>query len=153
MEKIFSEENATFFNRTYFCMFERKSSNFFSNSAHILTRFLNKQTYDHSEVLFENVTREDADKSVKLLIKYLFNYGFYKFGVEITLIMLVILISFRRDVVSAVYVIWLCILFVSRRRSKHFFWPIFLYFIVLFNIVQYASLLNLPLFLEMSKSQ
>ncbi|XP_031619192.1 piezo-type mechanosensitive ion channel component-like isoform X2 [Contarinia nasturtii] len=111
-------------------------------------RFLKGETVDGSEVLFENVTREDADKSVKLLIKYLFNYGFYKFGIEITLIVLVILISYRRDVVSAVYVIWLCIMFACRRKSKQLLWSLFLYFVTLANIAQYASLLNLPLFLK-----
>lgn len=33
--------------------------------------------------MFPRVTKIDADKNLGSLIKYLFNYGFYKFGVEV----------------------------------------------------------------------
>lgn len=102
-------------------------------------------------MLFANVSRDDADKSVPLLIKYLFNYGFYKFGIEITLVMLTIVISFRRDGVSIVYVIWLILLFSVRRGTKQFLWPIFQYFVTISTIAQYAIVLNLPPFLQSSE--
>lgn len=115
-------------------------------------RFLNGESSDRPNVLFANITREDADKSVNRLMKYLFNYGFYKFGVEVTLIMLVMLISFRRDTVSLVYLIWLCALIGMKRRTKQFIWTIFLYFVTISIIAQYAIILNVPYFLYPSKS-
>ena len=36
-------------------------------------------------VMYIHVSRKDADKSLKLCLKYLINYGFYKFGVEVKL--------------------------------------------------------------------
>lgn len=106
---------------------------------------------DCPKVLFENVTREDADKSVSLLIKYLFNYGFYKFGVEMTLVMLVILISCRQDTMSIVYVIWLCVFIRISRRTKQFIWPIFQFFVMIATIAQYTIMLNLPTILYSSE--
>ena len=35
-------------------------------------------------VLFRNVNRRLADRSMSFCIKYLCNYGFYKFGVEVS---------------------------------------------------------------------
>lgn len=103
---------------------------------------------ERPNVLFEGVTREDADKNIKLLFKYLHNYGFYKFGIEITLVMLVILICYRGDAVSIVYIVWLCIILCVERRTMQFIWPIFQYFVIVATVMQYAIILNLPLFLQ-----
>lgn len=103
------------------------------------------------KVLFDGVTREDADKSVVLLVKYLFNYGFYKFGIEVTLVALAILICVRRDTLSIVYIIWLCMILSVQRSMKEFIWPILQNFVTIAIILQYAIMLNLPSFLELSK--
>lgn len=102
-------------------------------------------------VLFEGVTREDADKNVVLLIKYLFNYAFYKFGIEVTLVSMAILICLRKDVVSFVYIVWLCVLICLQRRTKQFIWPIFQNFVAIAIVIQYAIMLNLPSFLQSRK--
>jgi len=36
-------------------------------------------------ILFPQITRYDADKSILDCLKFLLNYGFYKFGVEVRL--------------------------------------------------------------------
>lgn len=123
------------------------------NTMLSLYRFQKGEPSDQQKILFENVTREDADKSVSLLIKYLFNYGFYKFGIEMTLIMLVTLISFRKDTMSIVYIFWFCMICGVRRRTKKFIWPIFQYFVTIATITQYAIMLNLPSFLYPSEFQ
>lgn len=33
--------------------------------------------------MFARITRIDAEKNTANMIKYLFNYGFYKFGIEV----------------------------------------------------------------------
>ena len=104
------------------------------------------------EVLFPDVTREDADKSIKLLLKYLHNYGFYKFGIESIMVVLVILICFRKDAISIVYIVWLGIFLGIERRTMQFIWPIFQYFVMFVTVLQYAIILNLPLFLHLCKS-
>ena len=35
------------------------------------------------KLMFPKITRKDADKDLKHFFQYLFNYGFYKFGVEV----------------------------------------------------------------------
>lgn len=102
-------------------------------------------------VLFDGVTREDADKSVTLLIKYLFNYGFYKFGIEITLVALATSICIRKDIISICYMIWLCAILSVQRKTKQFIWPIFQNFVTITIIMQYAVILNLPLSLQPSE--
>lgn len=96
------------------------------------------------DVLFDGVTREDADKNVVQLVKYLFNYGFYKFGIEVTLVAMAILISIRKDTLSIVYIFWLCIIVGVERRTNRFIWPMFQYFVVISIVSQYAVMLNLP---------
>lgn len=119
----------------------------------MLFRFQKGEPSHQPKVLFESVTREDADKSVSGLIKYLFNYGFYKFGIEVTVIMLVTLISYRKDVMSVVYIVWLYIICGARHKTKRFIWPIFQYFVTIATILQYIIMLNLPSFLHSSEIQ
>lgn len=96
--------------------------------------------------MFPRVTRAEADKDLPHAIKYLFNFLFYKFGVEITLIMLVILIAARMDIVAFMYTIWLCLLFTSSRAVKAQIWPAFQWFIVAFIVIQYVIAVDLPPF-------
>ena len=35
-------------------------------------------------VVFPKIKRADADKDIAHLLKYLINYGFYRFGTEVT---------------------------------------------------------------------
>lgn len=37
------------------------------------------------KLMFPKITRKDADKDIKHFFQYLFNYGFYKFGVEVSI--------------------------------------------------------------------
>lgn len=98
-------------------------------------------------MLFTRVTRNDADKDIPHLIKYLLNFAFYKFGVEITLLTLTILVCGRMDIIGILYAIWLCILFGISRETKHRIWPIFQSFIVIMIVIQYIFAVNLPPFL------
>lgn len=35
------------------------------------------------KIIFPRVTRHEADKDLPHMIKYLFNFAFYKFGIEV----------------------------------------------------------------------
>ncbi|XP_046404278.1 piezo-type mechanosensitive ion channel component isoform X3 [Ischnura elegans] len=70
-------------------------------------------------VLFPGVDRAVADNDICTCIKFLFNYGFYKFGVEICLITTVAVIGTRMDISSIIYSIWLCrLVFLSGRMGR-----------------------------------
>lgn len=114
-------------------------------------RFLNGKSITRPKVLFPRVTRIDADKDLTHLVKYLFNFAFYKFGVEITMFMMVVLISARLDVLSVVYAIWLWVIFASSREGKRRIWPMFQWFIVVLIVIQYVFAVNVPPFLCFGK--
>lgn len=128
---------------------------FYSRTINLIIffcRFLSGRSIARPKVLFPRVTRSDADKDISHLVKYLLNFAFYKFGVEVTLLMLAILISARMDIVAVLYAIWLCFLFGVSRETKHRIWPIFQSFIVILIVVQYIVAVNMPPFLCISKS-
>lgn len=81
------------------------------------------------------------------MIKYLFNFAYYKFGIEITLIVMIILIGSRMDIISCIYAIWLAILFNLSREAKRRIWPLFQWFIVSAILMQYLLVVDVPPFL------
>ncbi|ODM97774.1 Piezo-type mechanosensitive ion channel component 2 [Orchesella cincta] len=74
-------------------------------------RFVNQSPEPGVGILFDDVRRKDADLSLIQCTKFLLNYGFYKFGVEITLITLVAVIGTRLDIFSVLYTFWLIPMF------------------------------------------
>lgn len=47
-------------------------------------RFLSGKATTRPKVLFPRITRQDADKDVLSMLKYLANFIFYKFGIEVS---------------------------------------------------------------------
>lgn len=104
----------------------------------------NDQNKAIPKVLFPRIKREDAEKNLKGMIKYLFNYGFYKFGMEITMITLVSTIAYRQDIFAVVYTFWLVFLmWLGRSRSARI-WGVFQLFILVTIILQYVLLIGMP---------
>ncbi|XP_065091959.1 piezo-type mechanosensitive ion channel component isoform X4 [Ochlerotatus camptorhynchus] len=96
------------------------------------------------QLMFPNVTRLEADKDIPRMIKYLFNYGFYKFGVEISLVSLVIVIASRMDIFSCFYAVWICIMFHMTRDGLRRVWRILTWFTVVLIPLQYVIFIGLP---------
>lgn len=68
-------------------------------------------------IIFKDISRKNSDESLMNLFKYCVNYGFYKFGIEITLIMFIIVFFTRLDVFTIFYSFWFLLL-VFRNREK-----------------------------------
>lgn len=96
------------------------------------------------KLLFQNITRADAEKDLVGLIKYLLNFGFYKFGIEISLIALVSTITYRQDIVAVVYAVWLVVLLLLKRSQCAKLWGIFQTFFAISILLQYIVLIGLP---------
>ncbi|XP_043071722.1 piezo-type mechanosensitive ion channel component [Drosophila grimshawi] len=95
-------------------------------------------------ILFPHTNRQDAERNFPELLKYLFNYGFFKFGLEITLIALASTIVHRRDLLALTYLVWLILLLcLSRMQSARIWYIIQLYF-VLSILVQYVYIIHFP---------
>lgn len=95
-------------------------------------------------VVFRNIRRSDADKDIPHLIKYLINYGFFKFGIEVCLICYVTTIGYRMDIIACAYAIWLFFLYNLQREQARKVWSYATCFIVASIPIQYISLIGLP---------
>lgn len=94
--------------------------------------------------LFPQIGRNEAELDFIGLVKYLFNYGFFKFGKEITLIALVSTIVHRRDLLSITYILWLILLLSLPRRHCARIWVVFQYYFVISLLVQYLFEIHTP---------
>ncbi|KAG5890381.1 hypothetical protein JTB14_029746 [Gonioctena quinquepunctata] len=94
--------------------------------------------------MFPTVTVADSNKDLTNFCKYMANYAFYKFGVELSLIMTVILIGVRMDGYAVLYGIWLLILFSLRRNVLSRVWCFYLLFVAFALPFQYFMAVGLP---------
>ncbi|XP_061515011.1 piezo-type mechanosensitive ion channel component isoform X17 [Anopheles gambiae] len=97
-------------------------------------------------LMFPNIVRADADKDIPRMIKYLFNYGYYKFGIEISLVALIVVVGNRMDVLSIFYAIWLAVMFHMTRDGLQRLWRWLTWFIVTVIPIQYVLFVGLPPF-------
>ncbi|XP_065351549.1 piezo-type mechanosensitive ion channel component-like isoform X6 [Cloeon dipterum] len=108
------------------------------------SRDTSSTTFTPIPVLFGGVSRANADDGLLPCAKYLLNYGFYKFGVEVSLIMIVILIGTRLDMYSIVYSVWLAFLFKRQRTKLSLVWKWFILFVCVLTPLQYLLCVGLP---------
>ncbi|XP_076240297.1 piezo type mechanosensitive ion channel component [Calliopsis andreniformis] len=102
------------------------------------------ESLDTPQVMFPTITRANADRGIPECLKFLFNYGFYKFGVEFCLIGIVTLIGTRLDFYSVLYGVWLLLFFSLKRRTIAKIWPFFKAFVIVLLPIQYSLVIALP---------
>ncbi|KAK1122195.1 hypothetical protein K0M31_009421 [Melipona bicolor] len=107
-------------------------------------RKVHNEPLDTPQIMFPSITREDADKGVPQCLKFLFNYGFYKFGMEVCLIGIVALIGTRLDFYSVLYSMWLLLFFPLKRKTVSKIWPFFKIFAIILIPVQYSFIVAPP---------
>lgn len=98
-------------------------------------------------IMFPGITFVHAEKNLINCIKYLINYKFYRFGIELCLIACVILIGTRMDIYACIYAVWIFLLITPRRSVLSVVWPILTIFIAISIPFQYALVVGLPPFL------
>lgn len=103
------------------------------------------------QIMFPSITRAHADKGIPECLKFFFNYGFYKFGLELCLVCTMTVIGTRLDVYSVVYSVWLMIMFAMKRRTISKIWPIFKIFLMVLVPLQYAIVVAPPTWLCIGK--
>nr|CAH7718575.1 unnamed protein product [Callosobruchus chinensis] len=96
------------------------------------------------DVMFPEVTFQEADYSLKNFIKYILNYGYYRFGYEISLIMTAAVIAVRLDGYAIMYSAWLCLLLILKRGVVRWLWTLFVLFTSLSISWQYIMAIGLP---------
>lgn len=98
-------------------------------------------------VLFENVNWKHLDVDIVHFIKYAVNYGFYRFGLEISFFMTTVVIIIRMDAYAILYGMWLGMFLRMRRATISKVWTVYFIFLLLLLPIQYFWCLGLPPFL------
>ncbi|XP_061647056.1 piezo-type mechanosensitive ion channel component 1 isoform X4 [Phyllopteryx taeniolatus] len=95
--------------------------------------------------LFPEVTRNTLDQGLIPCFKYLLNYTFYKFGLEICFLMTVNVIGQRMNFLVIIHGCWLVAILVRRRRAAIArIWPRYCVFLAIFMIYQYILCVGIP---------
>ncbi|XP_076321438.1 LOW QUALITY PROTEIN: piezo-type mechanosensitive ion channel component 2-like [Tachypleus tridentatus] len=110
-----------------------------------LHRYHRNEDEPQEKVMFPGVTRVQADEGLLECIKFLSNYIFYKFGIEFCLVAIVVCIAVRLDVYAVVSALWLCGLFLLRRRVISRVWPFYICYQCIILPIQYIKCVGIPL--------
>uniref|UniRef100_A0A667X6J1 Piezo type mechanosensitive ion channel component 1 (Er blood group) n=1 Tax=Myripristis murdjan TaxID=586833 RepID=A0A667X6J1_9TELE len=95
--------------------------------------------------LFPSATRDTRDHGLIPCLKYLLNYTFYKFGLEICFLMTVNVIGQRMNFLVIIHGCWLVAIMVRRRRAAIAkIWPKYCLFLSIFMIYQYMLCVGIP---------
>lgn len=108
-------------------------------------RYRNGKPIPPAGVLFVNVSRRDADHGFFGSVQFLFNYGFYKFGLEFTVLSIILLVGYRMDIMSLMFSISLFLFSLLQRTTIKKIWPFFTGFIATLIPIQYLLSLGLPI--------
>ncbi|XP_053280799.1 piezo-type mechanosensitive ion channel component 2 [Pleuronectes platessa] len=96
-------------------------------------------------IIFQGITRQHLDQGVLPCIKYLINFCYYKFGLEISLIVAVNVIGQRMDFYALLHSCALLAV-LSRRRRKAIgeVWPKYCCFTAGLMVLQYVLCVGIP---------
>ncbi|XP_060714929.1 piezo-type mechanosensitive ion channel component 1 [Tachysurus vachellii] len=95
--------------------------------------------------IFPQSTRDKLDEGLLPCIRYLLNFSFYKFGLEICFLMTVNVIGQRMNFLVIIHGCWLVALMVRRRREVIAqIWSKYCIFLVVFMIYQYILCVGMP---------
>ncbi|KAM6300603.1 LOW QUALITY PROTEIN: piezo-type mechanosensitive ion channel component 1 [Aegotheles albertisi] len=98
-----------------------------------------------TETIFEDISREDLDRSLSSCAKYFLNYFYYKFGLEICFLMTVNVIGQRMNFMVILHGCWLVVILTRRRRAAIArLWPKYCLFLVIFLLYQYLLCVGIP---------
>ncbi|KAM4729964.1 piezo-type mechanosensitive ion channel component 1 isoform 2-T2 [Anableps anableps] len=95
--------------------------------------------------IFPSAKRDTLDNGLIPCFKYLLNYAFYKFGLEICFLMTVNVIGQRMNFLVIIHGCWMVALLVRRRRAAIAkIWPKYCLFLSIFMIYQYLLCVGMP---------
>lgn len=95
-------------------------------------------------VFFRDADPKKWDASLIDMIKFFINYGFYKFGLEISLTMMVVVAWVRMDLLGSLLLIWLFAFCCVSRSVCRRLWPVLLIYLAIMFLLQYALYVGLP---------
>ncbi|XP_067447829.1 piezo-type mechanosensitive ion channel component 2 [Thunnus thynnus] len=108
-------------------------------------RLHNNLKAPHFSIIFQGITRQHLDQGILPCIKYFINFCFYKFGLEVSLIVAVNVIGQRMDFYALLHSCALLAV-LSRRRRKAIgeVWPKYCCFTAGLMVLQYLLCIGIP---------
>ncbi|VDL69571.1 unnamed protein product [Nippostrongylus brasiliensis] len=94
--------------------------------------------------VFPTFQINDFDYSMTNLLKFLVDFGFFKFGFECSVIMMAINAWVRMDVLAAIMCVWIAIFTLSRRSVSRKVWYVFVIYLAVLLPTQYIVYVGLP---------
>ncbi|CAH8569410.1 unnamed protein product [Schistosoma turkestanicum] len=95
-------------------------------------------------VVFPGVTINSMGYDLLNVVKFAFNYGFYKFGLELCHCITVVTTCARVDAFSVLYLLLMLVFLFSPRRVCARLWPSYMIILAVLIPIQYASCIGLP---------
>uniref|UniRef100_A0A915AVG5 Piezo-type mechanosensitive ion channel component n=1 Tax=Parascaris univalens TaxID=6257 RepID=A0A915AVG5_PARUN len=84
------------------------------------------------------------DKSFVDMLKFFLDFGFYKFGLEISMTMMVVVAWVRMDLIGTLTLLWLLVFACMSRSGCRRLWPLFLLYLAILFPLQYQLYVGLP---------
>uniref|UniRef100_UPI00398E3A9B piezo-type mechanosensitive ion channel component 1 isoform X2 n=1 Tax=Pristiophorus japonicus TaxID=55135 RepID=UPI00398E3A9B len=98
-----------------------------------------------NRTIFQEITRQHLDESIISCAKYFTNFFFYKFGLEVCLLMTVNVIGQRMNFLVIIHSCWLVVIVTRRKRQAiAHLWPKYCLFQALFLLYQYLLCVGIP---------
>ena len=94
--------------------------------------------------IFEDITWRDLDVGIVNFLKYLANFFFYRFGLEICFFMTTLTIIIRMDAYAILYGVWLGLFLRLKRETIRKIWTAYFLFLLFILPIQYIWCLGLP---------
>jgi hypothetical protein len=91
------------------------------------------------------------DQDLLMGFKVMCNYCFYKFGLEFSLIAMVLVVWARMDLLADLLMVWVLVLSLSGRAVCRVLFPFLLFYLAAMLCLQYAFYVGLPLQLCVGK--
>ncbi|KAH9591775.1 hypothetical protein MS3_00003931 [Schistosoma haematobium] len=95
-------------------------------------------------IVFPGVTINSMGYDLLNVVKFAFNYGFYKFGLELCHCITVVTTCARVDAFSVLYLLLMLVFLFSPRRVCARLWPSYMVILAALIPIQYASCIGLP---------
>uniref|UniRef100_A0A158RCN6 Piezo-type mechanosensitive ion channel component n=1 Tax=Thelazia callipaeda TaxID=103827 RepID=A0A158RCN6_THECL len=107
-------------------------------------RLVSGKTSSFHGSIFPEADPKNWDASLIDMTKFFFNYGFQKFGLELSMTMMALVAWVRMDFLAALLFIWLMVFVFSSRGMCRCLWPLFLLYLTVMFPLQYALYVGLP---------
>uniref|UniRef100_A0A158R607 PIEZO domain-containing protein n=1 Tax=Syphacia muris TaxID=451379 RepID=A0A158R607_9BILA len=107
-------------------------------------RRLRGESYDSHTPIFPDADPKKWDSSLIDTFKFFLNYGYYKFGLEVSLTIMVLVAWGRMDFLGSLLLLWLIVFCVVSRRICRLLWRFFVIYVAATFVLQYVIFVGLP---------